>query len=144
MSALGQERSFAPGRPNVRFAPIADIQAAADFTAYRASSPTICPKFPRGMRPLLSRKQKTELALTVSELLDTYMMAAPYRAELVQQTILLQRFLQTRNCSKRYRNFTEPRMSRKKDKRHTSAPQYFGDWPYHVAGDVYIEYSRVQ
>jgi hypothetical protein len=30
MSALGQERSFRPGQPNVRFAPEADIQAWGD------------------------------------------------------------------------------------------------------------------
>jgi hypothetical protein len=30
MSALGQERPFRPGRPYVRFAPKADIQAPAN------------------------------------------------------------------------------------------------------------------
>ena len=33
MSALGQKRSFAPGQPNVRFAPIADIEKCGNWRA---------------------------------------------------------------------------------------------------------------
>jgi hypothetical protein len=36
MSSLGQKRSFAPGQPKVRFAPIADISACSGRTNAKA------------------------------------------------------------------------------------------------------------
>jgi len=54
------------------------------------------------------RKQEAEAAPTVSELLDPCIYVAPNRAELAQQTILFQGFLQTRSGSKKNRDFTEP------------------------------------
>src|SRR5579863_2646673 len=38
MTALGQKRSFAPGRPNVRFAPIADLANAHSWIGEGAQS----------------------------------------------------------------------------------------------------------